>query len=173
MLLSDNRFQMRRSSEATSDGQMDHGQVRKPRISRQKPVTWPDTAFGHLTGYAFVGRGGSNLAMAWCVAGGPGPVGPDGSGVGGRGDCPSLPIWPCELAGGATSLMGVIGGERATSRRPRGPVHFIHHSHAGQPEDNRRRADDCITIAWATGHPGPSLQASPRQSETLPMPTCP
>src|SRR5947208_16999333 len=44
---------MRRSSAATSDGQMDHGQVRKPRISRQKPVTWPDTAFGHLTGYGF------------------------------------------------------------------------------------------------------------------------
>src|SRR5438034_4589646 len=32
-------------------------QVRKPRISREKPVTWPDTAFGHLTGCAFVGRG--------------------------------------------------------------------------------------------------------------------
>jgi len=41
---------------ATSDGQMDHGQVRKPRISRQKPVTWPDTAFGHLTGYAFIAQ---------------------------------------------------------------------------------------------------------------------
>src|SRR5205823_79931 len=49
MLLSHNRYEMRRSSVATSDGQMDHGQVRKPRISRQKPVTWPDTAFGHLT----------------------------------------------------------------------------------------------------------------------------
>jgi len=48
--------EMHRSSEATSDGQMDHGQVRKPRISRQKPVTWPDTAFGHLTGYVFVGQ---------------------------------------------------------------------------------------------------------------------
>src|SRR5438132_675208 len=58
---------MRRSSAATSDGQMDHGQVRKPGISRQKPVTWPDTAFGHLTGYVFVGQGGSNLATAWCV----------------------------------------------------------------------------------------------------------
>src|SRR5438445_9824575 len=55
---------MRRSSAATSDGQMDHGQVRKPRTSRQKPVTWPDMAFGHLTGYAFVGRVGQNLAMA-------------------------------------------------------------------------------------------------------------
>src|SRR5947208_3781915 len=49
MLLSGNRYQPR-SSAATSDGQMDHGQVRKPRISRQKPVTWPDRAFGHLTG---------------------------------------------------------------------------------------------------------------------------
>src|SRR5207237_1902356 len=57
MLLSYNRSQMRRSSKATSDGQMDHGQVRKPRISREKPVTWPDTAFGNLTGCAFVGRG--------------------------------------------------------------------------------------------------------------------
>src|SRR5207302_4941781 len=56
MLLSQNRFEMRRSSAATSDGQMDHGQARKPRISRQKPVTWPDTAFGHLTGYVFVER---------------------------------------------------------------------------------------------------------------------
>src|SRR5438876_5836148 len=25
------------------------GQVRKPSISREKPATWPDTAFGHLT----------------------------------------------------------------------------------------------------------------------------
>ena len=32
-----------------SDGQMDHGQVKKPRISREKPVRWPDMAFGHLT----------------------------------------------------------------------------------------------------------------------------
>ena len=31
-----------------SDGQMDHGQVRKPHISWQKPVTWPDTPFGHV-----------------------------------------------------------------------------------------------------------------------------
>src|SRR5207244_12645467 len=88
---------MRRSSEVTSDGQMDHGQVRKPRISRQKPVTWPDTAFGHLTGYAFVGRGGllwhgpccgtvsrpchampTEDAGAWA---GPGPVPPPGRGV--------------------------------------------------------------------------------------------
>src|SRR5207237_3920920 len=65
MLLSDNRFQMRRSSVATSDGQMDHGQVRKPRISRQKPVTWPDMAFGHLTPSALAGApwraGGSKL----------------------------------------------------------------------------------------------------------------
>ena len=36
----DNRFQMRRSSAATSDGQMEHGQVRKSRISRQRPLTW-------------------------------------------------------------------------------------------------------------------------------------
>ena len=54
---------------ATSDGQMDHGQVRKLRISRQKPVTWPDTAFGHLTGYAFVGRVGQTLPWPWCVGG--------------------------------------------------------------------------------------------------------
>src|SRR5438105_8473340 len=52
-----------------ADGQLDHGQVTKPRISRQKPVTWPDMAFGHLTGYVFVGRTGSNLATAWRVGG--------------------------------------------------------------------------------------------------------
>src|SRR5947208_16613662 len=69
MLLSGNRYQPR-SSAATSDGQMDHGQVRKPRISRQKPVTWPDRAFGHLTGYAFVGRTGSNLPRPGALAGG-------------------------------------------------------------------------------------------------------
>src|SRR5438105_8653492 len=53
--------EMHRSSEATSDGQMDHGQVRKPRISRQKPVTWPDTAFGHLTGLPSLGGVGQTL----------------------------------------------------------------------------------------------------------------
>src|SRR5207244_3704061 len=55
------RGEMRRSSAATSDGQMDHGQVRKPRISRQKPVTWPDTAFGHLTGHHLLPEAGSRL----------------------------------------------------------------------------------------------------------------
>ena len=47
---------MRRSSAAASDGQIDRGRVRKPCISRQKPVTWPDAGFGHLTGYVFVGQ---------------------------------------------------------------------------------------------------------------------
>jgi hypothetical protein len=28
---------------------MDHGQVKKPRISQGKPVRWPDMGFGHLT----------------------------------------------------------------------------------------------------------------------------
>ena len=46
-----------------SDGQMDHGQVRKPRISWQKPVTWPDTPFGHVRAV----MGGQNpLAPAAC-----------------------------------------------------------------------------------------------------------
>src|SRR5207245_2760552 len=94
---------MPRSSEATSDGQMDHGQVRKPRISRQKPVTWPDTAFGHLTGYAFVGRGGSNLAMAWCVGGRGGSVGPDGSRLGGRTGSNLATAW---CVGGRTGSLG-------------------------------------------------------------------
>src|SRR5437660_689964 len=64
MPLSYNRYKMRRSSAATSDGQMDHGQVRKPRISRQKLVTWPDTAFGHLTGLPSLGGVGQTLPWA-------------------------------------------------------------------------------------------------------------
>jgi hypothetical protein len=37
------------TDSATSDGQIDRGQMRKPRISQAKPVRWPDIGFGHLT----------------------------------------------------------------------------------------------------------------------------
>src|SRR5438128_5508791 len=115
MLLSDNRLQMRRSSEATSDGQMDHGQVRKPRISRQKPVTWPDTGIwpsDHLTRYVFVGRGGSNLVTLCC-----GTVSRPCHAVPTRavarsgdrattGHSPSLPIWHVSWRGGRRGSWG-------------------------------------------------------------------
>ena len=40
-----------------SGGQIDPGRVRKPRISREKPVRWPDLDFGHLTPSAKAGDG--------------------------------------------------------------------------------------------------------------------
>jgi hypothetical protein len=99
--------QMRRSSVATSDGQIDHSRVKKPRISRQKPVTWPDTAFGHLTGYVFVGQ---TSPRRGALAGGVGRLAQTGH----------------DLAGGLTSARpralggGVRGQETAHSVRPVG-----------------------------------------------------
>src|SRR5439155_6767596 len=50
-----------------SDGQMDPGQVKKPRVFRRKPVRWPDMAFGHLTlrNLTRLGSGVSRRAGTW------------------------------------------------------------------------------------------------------------
>ena len=110
---------MRRSSEVTSDGQMDHGQVRKPRISRQKPVTWPDTAFGHLTGYVFVGQ---TWPRPGASAGGLGSADQTGHALGGRGGSTSPRPGALARGVGRTSprpgeLAGGVGKDRAGQRR--------------------------------------------------------